>query len=757
MPVQIFNKTYTDIFGNSLGFYRMNAGDKVKLALTLRATIRFSSLTNPLFLDAITNQITSSSQSWIEEGFRPGDNVTCNVYDVSSTSIYSWTTSVLYVDDSIIQLSSIPYWYDNTAQQFFVVYATYRMRSTLEASLNHVLNSTAGMPFSLIDGESTRMKFEGTDILAVGSTITGLEIVNKSGQYLTSSELTRQADNVLEDGSLERSFLLELEYLQSGIRNPDWFFTAECLKTYLKLEWASLADEPFAKSISLLNESGNTGYFDQPYNTGVVDAVLVQGVTVLDWSSPTTFDVIVDSASIDYAIGAAYQSINVDYYKNRPYSQGEISMVLGSTVPTVSTAYTSLTNEFGANYTLELDSITTVGTINTLKITFTPNASFTTFFDGLEDGDRLFKLWVKFGNLNLLVFNDQLSKSPPVGGPLIPVQNIFIDHSDNTTESVDSALSYEANTEDDLAFCGKFLLEKGASYDSIEYRIVAYNPTTLESFDLNTCFFNISTIPFVGGQYIINQSNTVQNTLPTTSNKRIATLVLEPTIDTLTEYGIKVYFPFLLRWEYWLQQLNADADFYPNEQTKNWFNFNNLGDWELRLNIELVKDGLAYIFEDTVIDKDYDSEPLIVQNIELYIDATNTNVGIVTEGQLMRVIATHSLISGEVWDDAVTWGMITVEPTESNPRFISSTVIDYDNNPSNPLIPLVGETKCKLTFPTPTLAKMECFFNPDLINLSNGVKFTTKIKGCSLESPMFKITTTDLDKLTTDDNNKIIA
>jgi hypothetical protein len=291
----------------------------------------------------------------------------------------------------------------------------------------------------------------------------------------------------------------------------------------------------------------------------------------------------------------------------------------------------------------------------------------------------------------------------------------------------------------------------------MEYRIVAYNPTTLESFDLNTCFFNISTIPFVGGQYIINQSNTVQNTLPTTSNKRIATLILDPTIDTLTEYGIKVYFPFLLRWEYWLQQLNADADFYPNEQTKNWFNFNNLGDWELRLNIELVKDGLAYIFEDTVIDKDYDSEPLIVQNIELYIDATNTNVGIVTEGQLMRVIATHSLISGEVWDDAVTWGMITVEPTESNPRFISSTVIDYDNNPSNPLIPLVGETKCKLTFPTPTLAKMECFFNPDLINLSNGVKFTTKIKGCSLESPMFKITTTDLDKLTTDDDNKIIA
>lgn len=753
MPVQIFNKSYTDIFGDSLGYYRMNAGDKVKLALTLHTTIRFTSLTNPLFLDWTTNTITSASQSWIEEGFRPGDTVNVIIYDVNGVLFNTFSATINYVDGSICTLSNADYWYDNTAQQFVTISVTSRRRATLEVLLNHVLNSTAGMPFSLIDGESTRIKFDGTDTLIVGGIINGVEIINKSGQYLTSSKLTRQSDYLPN----ESSFLLELEFIQSGIRNSAWFFTAECLKSYVKLEWASLAGEPFAKSISLLNEAGDTGYFDQPYNTGVVDAVLVQGVNTLDWSLPTTFDVIIDSASVDYGFGAAYDSVNVDYYKNRPFSQTDISMVLGTTLPTVGFIYPSATNEFGAKYSLTLNSIVSVGTVHTLNITFAPNAFFTTFFDGLEDGDRLFKLWVKFGNLNLLVFNDQLSKSPPVGGPLIPVQNIFIDHSDNTTESADTALTYEANTEDDLAFCGKFLLENGAVYDSIEYRIVAYNPTTFESFDLNTCFFNISTIPFVGGQYILNQSNTVQNTLPTTSEKRIAKLTLDPSVDTLTEYGIKVYFPFLLRWEYWLQQLNANADFYPNEQTKNWFNFNNLGDWELRLNIELVKDGLAYIFEDTVLDKDYDSEPLIVQNIELYIDATNTNVGIVTEGQLMRVIATHSLISGEVWDDAVTWGMITVEPTESNPRFISSTVIDYDNNPSNPLIPLVGETKCKLTFPTPTLAKMECFFNPDLINLSNGVKFTTKIKGCSLESPVFKITTTELDKLTTDDDNKIIA
>jgi hypothetical protein len=753
MPVQIFNKTYTDIFSNSLGYYKTNVGDPISLDLTLHASIRMSSNTNPMFLDASINYITSTSQSWIDEGFRVGDSITCVIYSSGGTVLNTWTTAVNFVDNTVLNLGSIPFWFDVSAGEFITITVTGRARATLEILLNHCLNSTAGLPFSLIDGESTRARFEDTDAMIVGDIISGIIIVNQSGQFLKECSIERLTDYAT--GIF--AYTLTVEYINSGIYDSSSFATSNCLKTYLKLEWASLDGEPFAKTVSVLNESGDTGYFDQPYNTGVVDAALVQGVNELDYSVATTFDVIIDSASIDYAIGAAYQSIDTAYYKNRTYSQSNLSMIIESTIPTIAVPILSYINEFLAQYQLELNSITTVGTLNTLNITFTPSILFTAFMDSVEDGDRLFKLWVKFGNLNLLVFDSQLTKSPPVGGPLIPVQNIFIDHSDNTTDSLISSLTYEANSEDDLAFCGKFLLEKGASYDSITYKIEAFNTTTLESFDLSNVFFNISTVPQVGGIYILNQTQTVQNTLPTTSEKRVASLILEPSLDTLTEYGIKVYFPFLLRWEYWLQQLNADADFYPNEQTKNWFEYNNLGDWQLRLNIELVKDGLAYVFTDVVTDKGYDSTPDIYQTIELYIDSSNTNVGIVTEGQLMRVIGTHTLVNGFVWDDATVWGQITVEPTESNPRFISSTVIDYDNNPSNPLIPLVGEVGCKLTFPTTTQAKLECYFNPDLINLTNGVKFTTKIKGCQIDEPVFKVMTTDLQKLTTPDENKIIS
>jgi hypothetical protein len=62
---------------------------------------------------------------------------------------------------------------------------------------------------------------------------------------------------------------------------------------------------------------------------------------------------------------------------------------------------------------------------------------------------------------------------------------------------------------------------------------------------------------------------------------------------------------------------------------------------------------------------------------------------------------------------------------------------------------------CDLSFPSPTIAKFECFFDPNKINLENGVKFTTKIKGCSLKSQLAKQKTDGTFKLKTDGTLKL--
>jgi hypothetical protein len=756
MPIQITNKTYTDIFGNSLGFFQANAGDQVTLELEIQSSIRLSSQQSPfqLNLSVYPYEITSPSASWVEEGFRINDNITISIWDpYSSVPLNSYAATIDYIDDNVIGVNTLLGWYNVTDQQYATIHVTGRDRDTLDVLLNQVLNSTAGTEFSLIDGEVTRFKFTDINTTTVGTILTGVQTGLQSGQFYANSRLERLPN----PNAYERAYELSINFIQSGVYSSTWFETSNCLKAFVKLEWASLANEPFGKTIKVFNDSADTGWFDQAYNTQVINATLVQGIDYLDYQYPSTGQFVIDSVSTDYGFGAAYISIDTAYYKNRTFNQSEITMVIPSSEFTVGVPITSELNEFGAGYTLEITAINTVGTVHTVDYEFIPNAAFNTFFDGLELGNRNFYVWAKWGTVNLLLFSGELETTPPIGGALTPVRVDFFDHSEQLTEAVNNDVNNRGNIEDDFGFSGIFRLDEGVQYESMTARIEAYNTLTEESFTLNQVLFDFTSVPFNGTQHLLNLTIPVQSQLPTTSVKRDASLFLFPSENVPGEYGINLYFPFLYRWEYWLPQNNADADFYPNDQTKNWFPYGNTGDWTVRLYVQLIKDGLAYIYDNNVVIYNYDSDPEIDQEIELYRESTGQNVQVVIDGELHRVVATHTLTDGTAWDQSGTWGMITVEPTESSPRYIVSTVVPYDYNPNNPLSPISG-LLVNITYPLPEVAVMECFFDPTIMDLSNGVKFTTKIKGCTSEELLTqKITTNNVVKETTYGETKQIS
>jgi len=242
--------------------------------------------------------------------------------------------------------------------------------------------------------------------------------------------------------------------------------------------------------------------------------------------------------------------------------------------------------------------------------------------------------------------------------------------------------------------------------------------------------FSLNNIPQTGplDSYVLNLTAPINTELPTTSNKIEAILINDNSINTATEYGVRLYYPYLYNWRYWLSQANANGDFYPDQQTQNWIPYGTTGNWKLQSIVEYDLNGSAYQYTDDLVIKGYDSDANIVQDIQLFRNDPLTNVNVIIEGEMMRVVATHTLTTG-TWSTTSVWGMITIEPTESSPRYISSTAIDFDGNLLNPLTPLTG-LRCDLTFPSTNVARLECFFDPTKINLTNGVKFTTKIKGC---------------------------
>jgi len=75
MPVIIDNNNYTNNFGYSGSTYVSNAGDETTLELTVSEKIRITTVNNPFSQDPLLNILTSPSQSWTEEGFRPADFV----------------------------------------------------------------------------------------------------------------------------------------------------------------------------------------------------------------------------------------------------------------------------------------------------------------------------------------------------------------------------------------------------------------------------------------------------------------------------------------------------------------------------------------------------------------------------------------------------------------------------------------------------------------------------------------------------------
>jgi hypothetical protein len=741
MAITPTSKIYTDVFGTTRNFYRANSGDIQYIEYQFEESIMVqTSGSVVLQLNPIQNIVTWLGGSFADEGFRIGDTVRFSKYSAGGVLMNQWTTQVTNVVGADLDVNSIPTWYDTTAGQIMQIVVINRPREGMRLNLNFVANGSTGNEFSLFDGEATTYTFD----LTTGTGVYyPLQVGKKSGMYFSSVRLVLTSQT-----QTTRYYSLEMGVIQFSIYDSNPFSYANCLKFYVKMKWESLLGETFNNLVTVISDDADTGWFDEAYNQDLINASIVQPITAIDYSQQTYGSFVIDSLSTEYAFGCGYVSQDDTYRKNRYFDQSELCMVIPSTVPIIGNVLTSPTNPAGAYFDFQITNINSNVQYQTVDFVFTPSPAFTNFIESLPEQDRYFYVWAKYGNMNLLVFNGLLTKIPAEGGPIKMRYADYLDHHENTTTGSGVELGYEANIEDDLAFVGGFEIPYDSICDTFVAKIVALDTNSDESFVLQQTTFNFNSVPQVAGKYILNLVSPVFSQFQTTSLKRDALLELDSSIDG-DGYGVKIYFPFLLRWEYWLQQLNADADFYPNEQTRNWLPYDTTNDWTLCLKLELIQDQLLYDHVDKDLKmKDYDSNERLKNWIELYIDSPSQLVDAVIENSMMRVVSYHEHVNGDIWELESAWGMITVEPTENSPRWWCSTHVDYDNNTLNPLKPLTG-LLCSKSLVTPSIIKLECFFDPSKINLENGVKFTSKIKGCLSTGKKAKRTTRQGIKMTT--------
>jgi hypothetical protein len=744
MPIVLQNREYTDIFGNVRSFYKANAGDLQNVRFTLRTSISVqSSVMTTLTLDPINNIVTWIGGNFEDEGFRPTDTILFQIYHSNGNIHHTWTTACTSVNGNLLDVNAIPHWYDASNGEIIVISVQGRQREGLRLSLNHVNNLSQGAPLSLIDGEATQSIFD----LTQGFPVAVQKVSRQSGQFYYTAAIEYAGQT-----GIYTDYFLVIDVIQSGLYDSQWFDSTSCLKLYAELSWQSLLGEPYANTINVISENADTGWYDEPFNQDVLDAALIQGASGIAYDIPTSVTIQFDSTSSDIAWGFAYVPSDATYYKNKFPDQSTFTGICPTQLAIGTLVGTPLPN--GGTMSMNLLTLGQVGTLWTATLQFLPDAQFTAFMQALPDQERLFYAWVKVGNLNLLFHSGNLQTFPPQGGELNVLAGSMDDHSENTIDFNGVDKFFYCNTEDDIALSMDFLLPEGVPSSNLYARVEAHNSTTNEAFTLTQVNFDLTQIPMQSGVLPINMVAPVITTLPTTSVKREANLYRKPSLDITGYYGVHLHFPFLVRWEYWLQQPNADGDFYPN-QDRYWYKYDTTGDWSVRVKVESIQDGLSYTAEEDFIILDYDHNDAINSSIDLIRESTGQIVNSVIQGEIMRVVGTHVSTAGD-WDPLSTWGMITIEPKESAPRWICSTIVDNDGNTSNPLTPLSG-TLASITYPAPNVAVIECLFDSNKINTQNGVKFTSKIKQNCDNLPIQKSTTTGEDKITTENIKKVTA
>lgn len=754
MPIVLSSKAFIRSGQPSLTYLQSNVGDIVTMSLSFETSIRISSVSTPILFDNILDQLISTSQSWVEEGFRAGDAIRLRVYDAAGVPIITSFPTINWVNDTTLDVSLLNITgYDAGAGEVFEVIVLNRNRDDLDVYFNQVLNGQQGSSASLIDGENTKIVFQGLESMAVSATIVGSLIPNQSGNYITSQNLERLAD---PEPNVKR-YVIRIAFITQGFLDSSWYELGNCLKVYCRLEWSSIGGEPFEKAKYIFNDDADTGYFNEAFNTQTPNSTLLQGYSgELSYCGPTTFDIIVDGSVTELGIGGAYKPLDDTNYKNLPTEAQRNLMVL-PTFNILSFSFApSYTTIGGAGYQIDINSINSVGSVTTVNITFTPNAFFTNYMEAVDEGDRLFYLWIRCGNTNHLVYSNQLICPPTPAGPLDLFNSYaFLDHSENIDNVPFSDNDYLLDIEDDVAWCGRIFFENGEIVDAMKFELIAQNNVLGAEFLLQQSTFDFANVQISNnGVYLLDEAQTIVTTLPTTSVKDKAKIFRFPTADTPTEYCCVLYYPFLARWEYWLEQANANVDFYPT-QNKDWFQYDNLNDWHIRLRVTKLQDGLSYEHYRDMRLRDYDAQKDIDSLIEIVRISTGQVIGVIPEGETVIIRATHTLTTGN-WSQNDVWATNTVEPSEAGPRSICSTILPFDNDLTNPLQPINGQF-ATLTFPFPNTAVVECYFNPNLINTINGVKFTAKIKEYLKIPAGAKTMTTGDYKTTTGGDYKTIA
>lgn len=737
---------------NSLPALYANAGKWVSGQFELKNNY-YKGSGNSNTITALGTTLTIQSGNWMDFGFAVGDSITITFtsYLAGNSGVKTYTKTVTYINGNIMYIDTAlasPFTnlvFPTSGQVAGMAVSANKLPATVEFTFNLCKNGTQAEN-SVIDSELNRFTYNSVASMAVNDVVNMVQLGNKSGGMITNVQLRRLADTTAGVFTY-KNFRVTYSFLQWGIyEDANLYGAGDCLVPFIKAKTYPLAGNPNgAQTDTNGAKEANTGYFGENYNGGSNPYVFnsiswtdANGdpIDQMDYSGESNFTATITApnqldGSSNYRIGLAFRPQTDDLYKNIPTSAFNNLMVNAPDVnfqhsasPSV-TVYSGNTNADGARFDLtNLKFSHSAGTL-TVSGTVQPNGSCQAFFDELTDGERNMVMWVQVSNyttsgttndeVNVLIYNDDCYDAPTLG---VQIPNIVSETLyDHAGQDITNSATPNTTTEDDVLYEAIVQLYNGVTYESISVGISARNSVSGDTFELERITIPFTNVPFVGGQYQLNETIARGFNLPPSTDRNAVRVTLDPTNDGVGSYGVKIEYGFLNRWEYWLAQTGVSDDFFvladPNNgQNKEWQHYNS-GNWQTFVDMYTVSNDVEDFNHFLFKIRSYEDDPTVT------CDVTFTAPDGTTPTNLLNNTL-HEVAALFTWTGTFTnpWVEVTIEDFESGNRWVMSSELDQGGIAQNPLKPVTGETAIKLTNGGNTLLA-ELLVDTNLVAASN--------------------------------------
>lgn len=773
MAILLKESKFTDIYGNITNEFKANAGDVINIKHKFETEISFiSSQQNQITIDKLENKLSRGQGSFLSDGFRAGQTYTLILVNNVNSVHETWTGTISFVSDLYITINSMPSLNFTTVTDYVCILLAGSNYNSLNFAFNFVDNDIPkdNIPSldSLIDQESSRFLVDEINSMAIDEVFSLSQIGKKSGQFsVNNATIKRLADKVnpyTAFSSSRKQYEISIDVVFPAMFADSNFIGDKCLKYFSKTAFKVFSTENLAPTVIYFNEKANTGLWNEGFNEEKANSNYNSVINELYFNDLNTITFTVTSeTSLNISqieIGAMYFSSEDDFNKNKENAQDYylpflktgligVADIGNDWVSSTNTPFNILLNDFSYS---DASGERTYNLSLTLNPFYSNPNGFGKFIEDKGELDRQFYLWIKIGNTNRLVFGNQLKYKQPVGVEFTSISN-FINHDNNLDykdlNNVNLYGNSDFNIEDDIAYVSEFSLFTYDVNQSITASVVVKNNDNNDEFVLDKVFFDISTQDL--GNFI-NLTVPSVNNLPDSSNKKDCFL-FERSALSVNEMEVRLFYPFLIDWRYWEEVMTTNAFFVSkNKNNSDWTNYN-ITPYQIFVKIEIKRNNVV----------DYNYAPLMIKNyddwegtstIELY-DKNETSISkVLLPNTTMLIKATHVFPNDYA---EFPYGMITIEPQESSPRFILSTEINRVQS-NNPLTGISEENRCDMEFFDSKTIILRCYVNTNILNGRNFC-ISSKISddGTNNNLPMNnKLTESNDDKITENVEFKIL-